>query len=424
MPINNQDINQKDAPRWQARLFDARFMLFAVFFLLAIFTITSSISLVVAIISFIFFILVSLFIPRKKNSFPLYNDRKEIFENVREKIAFRFCETLTDPTLILDEKNIIIYANLAAKKQFIAVKAGDPVAFFIRSPALLHSIKDVRNSTKAKTIELYQAGMNETWFDISISLLKLQRKQSSFIVLNMHDLSEQKRSEAMRSDFIANASHELRTPLTSIIGFIETIEGPAANDKKAREKFLKIMRAQADRMSKLVDDLLSLSRIELRQNIKPKSKVNLSNLLSLAVEELQNQAKSAQVEVILNLPKEPVIIKADEEELFEVFENLIDNAIKYGSDGNKVNVNLNKNPLNNKFDYSVNVIDYGQGISAEHVPRLTERFYRVDAQNSRKKKGTGLGLAIVKHIINRHAGEMIITSRENIGTNVEVLLNK
>ncbi len=424
LDLKNKIQNQEDIERWKVRLYDSRFILIAIFILLAFFVFSSAISLVAAIISFAFIVAVSLFIGRRDNALlPISNDQ-EIFENLRQKIAFRFAETLSDPIFILNQKAIIIYINQAGLKQFIGAKLGDPIAFSFRNPELMAAIEEVTISGNSKTIELHQSGIGETWFDISISSLRLQRQKPSYLVLSMRDLTQQKRSEAMRSDFIANASHELRTPLTSLVGFIETIEGPAANDKKARERFLKIMHSQADRMANLIDDLLSLSRIELRQNIKPKSKVNLSNLLATVVEALQNQAKAANVKIITNLPNEPIIIRADEAELFEVFENLIDNAIKYGSDGKKININLKKSSKDNMFDYSVNIIDYGIGISADHVPRLTERFYRVDAENSRKKKGTGLGLAIVKHILNRHGAMMNITSKENIGTNVEVLINK
>ncbi len=422
--LKNKMQDQENIPRWKVRLHDSRFILIAIFISLAYFVLSAAISFVAALITFAFIVAVCLFIGRQNNVIIQNSDDQEILENLRQKVAFRFAETLSDPIFILNQKAIIIYINQAGLKQFTGAKLGDPLAFSLRNPELISAIEEVKSSGNSKTIELHQSGISETWFDISISSLKLQSQKPSCLVLSMRNLTQQKHSEAMRSDFIANASHELRTPLTSLIGFIETIEGSAANDKNSREKFLKIMRSQADRMSNLIDDLLSLSHIELRQNIKPKSKVNLSNLLATVVEGLQNQAKAANVKIITNLPDEPINIRADAAELFEVFENLIDNAIKYGSDGKKINVTLNKNSKDNMFDYSVNIIDYGVGISADHVPRLTERFYRVDAESSRKKKGTGLGLAIVKHILNRHGAVMTITSKENIGTNVEVLINK
>ncbi len=239
----------------------------------------------------------------------------------------------------------------------------------------------------------------------------------------MHDITAQKRAEKMRSDFIANASHELRTPLSSIMGFIETLQGPAAKDEKARKKFLKIMHAQAQRMSKLIDDLLSLSHIELKEHVKPSDDIDLSQIILSVCESLQNQAKEAGLKIELNILPSPTFIKADKNELFELLENIIDNAIKYGVRGEKIEVILQKSKEKD-FAYQLNIIDYGIGVSKKDLPRLTERFYRVDADISRQKKGTGLGLAIVKHILNRHEAKLNINSELGIGTNVEILFKK
>ncbi|MEO6395395.1 MAG: ATP-binding protein, partial [Devosia sp.] len=174
-------------------------------------------------------------------------------------------------------------------------------------------------------------------------------------------------------------------------------------------------------MSKLIDDLLSLSRIEMRQHLRPTGSVELGAMLREVGEGLETQAKEAGVAIEISI-EAAATIGGDREELYEVFENLIDNALKYGGEGGKVEVALG--PGRSGFDYLVSVTDYGAGIAPEHVPRLTERFYRVDAESSRKKKGTGLGLAIVKHILNRHRGRMVIHSRPGDGTRVEVLLSR
>ena len=177
-------------------------------------------------------------------------------------------------------------------------------------------------------------------------------------------------------------------------------------------------------MSKLIDDLLSLSHIELSEHDRPVEKVNLNQTIISVIEELQNQAKEAGLKIKLHMPNEPIIIIGDQDELFETFENIIDNAIKYGEGSDIIEVKLALANNNDEFDYQVNIIDYGVGISSKHLPRLTERFYRVDAQKSRKKKGTGLGLAIVKHILNRHSAKMNISSKLGKGTNVEILFKK
>jgi two-component system phosphate regulon sensor histidine kinase PhoR len=205
------------------------------------------------------------------------------------------------------------------------------------------------------------------------------------------------------------------------MGFIDTLLGPAARDAEAREKFLGIMRGQADRMSRLIDDLLSLSRIEMHQHVLPTGSVDLSALLREVREGLHIQAKSADIEVVLFLPDAPVHVTGDRGQLYEVFENLIDNAIKYGCTGKTVEVELSQIDRAG-LRHMVSIIDHGPGVEPEHVPRMTERFYRIDAETSRKKKGTGLGLAIVKHIVQRHRGQMSIRSRPGEGLRVDVLL--
>ncbi|HVW93671.1 MAG TPA: ATP-binding protein [Devosia sp.] len=336
-----------------------------------------------------------------------------------------FADALADPCLVLDRRALVLHRNAAAAAQFPGAVAGQPIAFSIRYPALISAIDAARRTGISQTVELHQTVPNETWHKVVVAPL-LERpletdELAPLLVVTMHNLTEAKRIDALRSDFVANASHELRTPLASLIGFIDTLLGPAARDPEARERFLTIMRAQATRMSKLIDDLLSLSRIEMRQHVRPTGSVDLSTLLREVADGLLAQAGEAGVKVTVSTPEGASKVTGDRDELYEVFENLLDNAIKYGGDGGRVEVALGpvKRP---GYDFSVTVTDHGAGIEAEHVPRLTERFYRVDADGSRKKKGTGLGLAIVKHILNRHRGLMTIRSRPGEGTRVEVLL--
>jgi len=334
-----------------------------------------------------------------------------------------FADAMPDPCIVLDRRSLVVHCNPLAAQHFPGVTVGDPLAFSLRFPALLTAVDAARRTGAAQSIELHQTVPTETWHKVSIAPLgNREGRLAGPLIITLQDLTDEKRLDAMRADFIANASHELRTPLTSLLGFIDTLLGPAARDAAAREKFLGIMRNQAVRMSKLIDDLLSLSRIEMRQHLRPTATLDVAVLLREVKEGLQTQAGEAGITLDLDLPAEPAIVAGDRDELYEVFENLFDNAIKYGGEGGRVDVALS--PVANRpgYDFAVTVTDYGAGIEAEHVPRLTERFYRVDAESSRRKKGTGLGLAIVKHILTRHRGSLSIKSKPGQGTRVEVLL--
>jgi two-component system phosphate regulon sensor histidine kinase PhoR len=332
----------------------------------------------------------------------------------------RFADALPDPCLILDGRHVVLHRNGPAAAQFPGIDIGVTIARSLRFPAVLNAIDRVTAGGKTETVELHQTVPTETWHRVTIAPLSTP-DTGDLVVVTLQSLTEGKRLDAMRTDFIANVSHELRTPLTSLLGFIDTLMGPAAKDPTAQEKFLGVMRAQATRMSKLIEDLLSLSRIEMRQHVRPTGRVDLTLLLREVREGLATQADDAKVAIKFDIPNEPVEVTGDRDELYEVFENLIDNALKYGAGGGTIDIALA--PADRQgYAYQVSVADHGAGIEAEHVPRLTERFYRVDAESSRKKKGTGLGLAIVKHIITRHRGLLTIRSRPGEGTRVEVLL--
>lgn len=337
-----------------------------------------------------------------------------------------FADALADPCLILDRRSLVVHRNQAAAEQFPGVLIGRPIAFALRHPALLSAVEAARRTGLSQTIELHQTVPNETWHRVTVApLLEAplgEDELAPVLVLTLQNQTEARRIDALRTDFIANASHELRTPLASLIGFIDTLLGPAAKDAEARERFLTIMRQQASRMSKLIDDLLSLSRIEMRQHVRPTATVDLAVLLREVADGLLGRAAEDSVTISVATPETPANVAGDRDELYEAFENLIDNAIKYGGSGGKVELELF--PVSNRpgYAFAVSIVDHGAGIAAVHVPRLTERFYRVDAESSRKKKGTGLGLAIVKHILNRHRGLMAIKSQPGEGTRVEVLL--
>jgi two-component system phosphate regulon sensor histidine kinase PhoR len=242
-------------------------------------------------------------------------------------------------------------------------------------------------------------------------------------LITLHDITAIKRSEQMRADFVANASHELRTPLSTLIGFIETLRGPARDDSDARDRFLGIMEEQAGRMSRLINDLLSLSRIELDEHTAPVGKVELPGMLGSVVDLLQIKAsqRGMTLELQIDDPLPPVIGDADQ--LTQVFQNLIDNAIKYGNPDTAVRIAARVHDSERgRSTVSVAVRDRGDGIAKSHLPRLTERFYRVDPARSRALGGTGLGLAIVKHIVSRHRGRLAVDSEVGSGSTFTVTL--
>jgi two-component system phosphate regulon sensor histidine kinase PhoR len=244
------------------------------------------------------------------------------------------------------------------------------------------------------------------------------------LLITFRDLTEQDRLARMRADFVANASHELRTPLASLKGYVETLQGKAKDDEQARIRFLKIMAEQAERMTRLVDDLLSLSRVEMREHLPLADEVELGAILREVTQSLEPVATRAGITLRLMPGEGSAVIRGDTDELTQVFQNLVHNAIKYGRSGGKVEVRLQREPAahGRPPGFRVDVVDDGPGIAPEHLPRLTERFYRVSAAASRERGGTGLGLAIVKHVLNRHRGELVIASRLGEGSTFSVLL--
>lgn len=243
--------------------------------------------------------------------------------------------------------------------------------------------------------------------------------------LAFEDISELEQAADMRRDFVANVSHELRTPLTALLGFIETLRGPARDDTAARERFLGIMEREALRMNRLVGDLLSLSRVESEERVRPKTMVDPVALGSSVLATLRGLAAASSVELHLIADDQVPAVSGDADQLTQVLHNLVENAIKYGGSGGKVEMRILKHshdPQLRMPAVSVAVVDHGEGIEQIHLPRLTERFYRADSHRSREKGGTGLGLAIVKHILNRHRGRLRIDSEKGKGSRFEIFL--
>jgi two-component system phosphate regulon sensor histidine kinase PhoR len=235
------------------------------------------------------------------------------------------------------------------------------------------------------------------------------------ILLTFHDHTSLRRMEHMRADFVANASHELRTPLAALAGFIDTLQGPARDDAVARERFLEIMHTQAQRMARLIDDLLSLSRIELNAHVRPDKPIDLVALVREVVDGLQNLARDRAVEITIAAPGGEMRVLGERDELIRMCENLVENALKYAASGKRVEIALSRAAAKGGAEVRLAVRDHGPGIAPQHLPRLTERFYRVDVAESRAQGGTGLGLALVKHILTRHAGRLSVESTPGQG---------
>jgi len=272
----------------------------------------------------------------------------------------------------------------------------------------------VMMSGEAETVQWSERVPVERLFDVCVAPLTAPDGKVVATLLTLRDQTEARRVERLRVDFIANASHELRTPLASLVGFIETLQGSAHDDAKARDRFLAIMREQGRRMARLIEDLLSLSRIEQKQHLRPAPIVDFAQTTRSVVDALTPMAEDLGVEIRLSATL-PAMVVGDRDELLRVAENLIENAIKYGVRADSEGAGLVEVTVSTtEKEAALSVRDYGHGIAPEHLPRLTERFYRVDATQS--KNGTGLGLAIVKHILTRHRGKLTITSHVNHGS--------
>lgn len=322
---------------------------------------------------------------------------------------------LPDPLIIFDHEGTILYVNPAANGAFGPLARGGTLLLHFRAPEMQTLVQSVMSDAQAGSIDYSERVPVERWYRATVLRLDQGGSDRQYL-LSFRDLTEAHRLERMRSDFIANASHELRTPLASLSGFIETLRGPARNDAVARDNFLEIMQKQAERMARLIDDLLSLSRIEMKAHIAVKDQVDLTIVLNHVVDTLRPLATHLDIEIERHIDPGPVMVLGDRDELTQVFQNLLENACKYGQSGKKVVVELK----NNGEGIKATIQDFGPGIPEEHIPRLTERFYRVNIETSRAQKGTGLGLAIVKHILTRHRARLVVRSRVGEGSSFTV----
>ena len=346
-------------------------------------------------------------------------------------------DAFPDACFVVDRRGITRYANAAARDRFGQVFPGDPISFRLRSPALLEALDRVIEGEPAQRIEWSEKGQTEQWLEAHIAPVAGTSPDivdaapdagtMRFVLVTVQDQTDQRRLERMRADFVANASHELRTPLASLTGFVETLMGPAKDDPVARDRFLAIMMQQGERMRRLIDDLLSLSRVELKAHVQPESIVELKEIVRHTCDALKPVANDVGVTVDLVLPEHDCLVRGDRDEMIEVLENLVDNSLKYGASGERITIEVGYAEMDRAQaepqpagHWLVSVRDHGPGIAPEHLPRLTERFYRVDVAASREMKGTGLGLAIVKHILTRHRARLEIESNPGEGATFTV----
>ncbi|CDX61782.1 ATPase domain-containing protein [Mesorhizobium plurifarium] len=320
---------------------------------------------------------------------------------------------VADPLIIFDHSATIVHANAAAFAAFGGLAPGMSLSLKFRAPemqALLDGI--LAGQVAADAVDYTEKLPVERTYRVSASTVG---HATGLYVLVFKDQSETRRIDRMRADFIANASHELRTPLASIAGFIETLRGPARNDPAARDQFLQIMQNQTGRMARLIDDLLSLSRLEMKPYLRPGTEVDLRQTIDSVIDSLGPLASENGVVIEREFASGPLVVPGDRDELFQVFENLLENACKYGQSGGRVTVSIAGSEDGQQPGFDVTIRDYGPGIAEEHIPRITERFYRVDVESSRTQKGTGLGLSIVKHILTRHNARLSIKSEVGKG---------
>ena len=350
------------------------------------------------------------------NTATIVNKREEKTKRV-------IIDELEDQFFALNKFNIIKYANPSSLKRFGSNLIDKNISSIIRKPELIENIEKAIVENKTKNIDVEIDLPSYQFYKIYIipGPTHLFTEPDS-VVLFLKDFTEITKAQKFKTDFVANVSHELRTPLMAIKGSLETIEGPASDDEKAKKKFMKIMTDQSNRMENLINDLLILTRIELEEHIRPNSLVDINDLFKTIISNFEIVLKKKKLNINLSLTN-PTIVIGDEKKLQTVFSNLLDNAIKYSKENKSIFISskISDGKLLEK-NFMISIKDEGVGIPQRYISRITERFFRVDLEQSNKVGGTGLGLAIVKHIITQHRGHYEILSEENQGTEIQIYL--
>jgi len=404
------DSEREGAPGWPDRFRRNRLLLVTTAVVLAGLWMAGELAALPALVAFILIAAVAVIATGRVVSRPaaLQQDAPSALR-VGDPLVEAVLAGLPDPVVALNRQGDVVALNARASAVAPALRRGEPVSRGLRVPEVLDAIRRARASGGAQRVEFFERVPIDRWYEAIVT--PISPAGVDLVLLAFHDLTPLRRVEEMRADFVANASHELRTPLAALSGFIDTLQGPAREDPAARERFLAIMQVQANRMARLIDDLLSLSRIELNAHLRPDKELDLVAIIRQVADGLQTLARDRDVVIKTQAPSTPLLVLGDRDELIRVFENLVENALKYAASGKEVDIRLSlAQAPDGRKEARVVVRDYGPGIAPEHLPRLTERFYRVDVSESRSQGGTGLGLALVKHILNRHGGKLTIES--------------
>jgi two-component system phosphate regulon sensor histidine kinase PhoR len=368
------------------------------------------------------------FLPREGVLRPLPLNLRTSDRIAADRTLDRVLEGLPTPVILLDRQRRVLTFNSHAADLWPILRAGDHLSGVIRDPGVLEAVANVDSSDRPEQrVDYEQRVPIERHMEATVGWIGDRSTESNgrapALILHLRDLTEQERLDQLRTDFVANASHELRTPLASVIGFIETLQGAARHDEAARDHFLEVMGRQANRMARLIDNLLSLSRIEMRLHLKPQARVDLNLVAKQALMDLEPVAELAGVTIRFTPLGEEAWVLGDRDELIQVVSNLVENSVKYGRRGGNVWLTIERQEAANGGSLALGVRDDGPGIDAKHLPRLTERFYRANDAGG-EKSGTGLGLAIVKHVVTRHRGELKISSELGKGSAFTIILNE
>ena len=334
-------------------------------------------------------------------------------------------DALGDPALVVGGDLRVIAANAGAQRLFGERVVADDLRLVVRHPAVLDAVRAAAAAAAPIEREVTGLGSDNGAYRVRAAAIVAANILEVRLLVTFTDITQARLTERMRVDFIANASHELRTPVTTLLGFIETLQGPASDDEPARHRFLEIMNREAARMSRLIDDLLSLSRIELDKHVRPQTALDVAPLIADVGRTLAMRLDADQRRLAIRVAKGLPAVIADRDQMLQVLHNLVSNALKYGRSGTTITVDAERvEAAGTRTEPMVRVTigDQGDGIAPEHLPRLTERFYRIDTSRSRSMGGTGLGLAIVKHIIERHRGSFDIVSKTGEGSAVSFTL--